>query len=83
MVRNIRTRGRKPANKMMRDIDMNTTSLPQGYFGDNRRKPSTSIVSEWTPTEIAECTIDASTSRRGNDIATKSEIVVSEGYAGG
>ena len=80
MVRNIRTRGRKPAKKMMREIRMNTTELPQGYFGDNMRKPSTSIVSEWTPTEIAECTIDASTSRRSNDIATKSEIVVSEGY---
>jgi hypothetical protein len=65
---------------MMREIRMNTTELPQGYFGDNMRKPSTSIVSEWTPTEIAECTIDASTSRRSNDIATKSEIVVSEGY---
>jgi len=52
MVRNIRTRGRKPAKKMARKIDMNTTELPQGYFGDNMRKPSTSIVSEWTPTEI-------------------------------
>lgn len=58
MVRNIRTRGRKPAKKMAREIDMNTTSLPQGYFGDNMRKPSTSIVSDWTPTEIAESTMD-------------------------